>query len=815
MLKVYRSTFWVFLVAGVSFSAWAAPLDLRFKLDHFGYRPADRKIAIAVADPGATVEIRNTADQVVFTIPTGGGSITFRGTDGPHSNDTVWWIDFSSFTTPGTYRLYSPAWNGESYAFDIANDVFTRPGLAAIKALYYQRCGVPKPATYAGPWADTNACHLQDAFCTNQVGHTNRGVLDLTGGWHDAGDYNRYMWYAVADVMVPLFTAFEDNPGVFQDGDLNIPESGNGVPDILDELKFELTWMLKMQLPDGSVLDRVKAAPGDFGTASPPSADTTVRYYENPTLESGSVFTGSMALASRIFAAQGLAADAAAYKTAALNAWNWLLTQGNSSGKVWAAAEIFRLDQTVTSARNYIDSYGWNAFWYEIDDFEWWAALAYLQTPGATASTVNTLRSAFNSRINTLFSNDDLYLAGMADYQYYWGSNRPRALYGLFLLQAAKVGATGMRTAQECREKALEYLHWFHGRNALNMLYLTHMAALGGEHSSWQIYHSWFGNSGSVFSRTNFLGKPASILEPAYPYFSGVDNLGINDNKTSTFGPAPGFLPGGPNKDYPSNPSATPAIPPANANGFDRWYRDWADQTIWQVVSWEITEPSISSQGPYAALAAYFMPALIAATPTPTPTGTQTPPTATVSPTPTTTFTATFTVTPTHTPTPTNTPLSSTTSTPTATVSSTPTPSSTPTATVSPTPTETPTPSIPTLTPAGTFTFTPTAVSTSTGTPTPTPDAPENETIVLYPNPSAGLLKIHFDIAESSGKVQAALYTTAFRKIAQRDFDLRSARGNDLVWPLEEEAGPLANGLYYVRLIWEKGERTLPLVILH
>jgi hypothetical protein len=86
---------------------WSAPVSQAIKLDHFGYRSADTKVAIFTVDPGPTVEVWDTADVTVFRVPADGGVITDRGSDGAPSGDHVWWVDFSAFDTPGSYRLYS------------------------------------------------------------------------------------------------------------------------------------------------------------------------------------------------------------------------------------------------------------------------------------------------------------------------------------------------------------------------------------------------------------------------------------------------------------------------------------------------------------------------------------------------------------------------------------------------------------------------------------------------------------------------------------------------------------------------------------
>lgn len=584
--------------------ASAAPLSLAFKLDHFGYRPADTKIAIVTANPGATVQVRSAVDDsVVFTVPTDGGTITAKGTDGMASGDPVWWVDFSGLAAVGQYRLFSSTIGGQSYDFDVRGDVYATPMRTALKTFYLQRCNTPKTAVLAGNWADAAPCHGGDATTTAAAGHTNYGTRDLRGGWHDAGDYNKYVWGAASGAILNMLRAYEDNPAALRDDDLGIPESNNGLPDLLDEVKVEFDWFLAMQLPSGAVLSQMHV-PG-FAADSPPSADTNLRYYQNPTLESGAVAAGSFALASRIFAAEGQAVYAATLKSAALAAWTWLQTQGGSNQKVWAAAEIFRMDPTQTAARNYVDSYygaQWAGRFFNVVDYDTYAAMTYIETPGATGAVVSNMLQNMSDQVNYIFSTNDLYRNGMPDWSYYWGSNSIRAGYGLFLLAAASAGATGSHSAGECTDHALDILRFFHGQNTLSMVYLTNMAAAGGEHSSFQFYHAWYGDVFNPSSLANYVGKPASVIEPDYPYYKGTDNHGVNDNKASLYGPAPGFVPGGPNKDYGGD-----ATPPLGSVYYNKFYRDWADQAVWTARTWEISENSIGYQGPYVALAASFL----------------------------------------------------------------------------------------------------------------------------------------------------------------------------------------------------------------
>jgi hypothetical protein len=578
------------------------PVDLAIKVDHFGYRPAAAKVAVVSADPGGAVEVRTTAGATVLAIPSQGGSILHKGEDGAPSGDEIWWVDFSPLQATGEYYLYSPALGGRSYLFRIAEDVYWEPLRAAFGTFYRQRCNTPKEAPWAGDWSDAAGCHPGDAAVGPAAGHANHGALDLTGGWHDAGDYNKYVWSATSTAVLALLQAWEQRPELFADGTMPIPEAGNGFSDLLDEVRWELDWMLRMQLPDGSVLSQMHV--DGFASASPPSADTNVRFYHDPSLESGAVFAGTCARAARAFAAAGQTAYAATLEQAALAAWQWLQGEGDAEVKVWAAAELFRLRPDLTAARDYVDGFypnQWSGRFFNPARYDTHAALSYLAAPGATPGVGANMRASVGAQVDYIFANDDLYRNGMPDWSYYWGSNSIRAWYGLFLLEAADLGETGGHAVAAARAHAEDFLHFFHGQNALSMLYLTNMAAHGGEHSSFQLYHAWFGDSTSPSSSALYIGKPAATMEPAYPYFDGVDNHGISDDKVSTLGPAPGLVPGGPNKDYGGD-----AIPPLGSIFYNRFYRDWNDQTVWTARTWEITENSIGYQGPYVALAARF-----------------------------------------------------------------------------------------------------------------------------------------------------------------------------------------------------------------
>ncbi|NIR96290.1 MAG: hypothetical protein GWO08_22445, partial [Gammaproteobacteria bacterium] len=116
------------------------------------------------------------------------------------------------------------------------------------------------------------------------------------------------------------------------------------------------------------------------------------------------------------------------------------------------------------------------------------------------------MKQDVSNQVNYIFSTNDLYRNGLPDWAYHWGSNLPRAATGIFLLNAVKLGETGSHSVQETQQHAQDFLHFFHGQNPLNMVYLTNMASYGGEHSSFQFYHAWYGDTFNAYSLQNFIG---------------------------------------------------------------------------------------------------------------------------------------------------------------------------------------------------------------------------------------------------------------------------------------------------------------------
>lgn len=209
-------------------------LSKNVNVNQVGFLPKARKTAVVRGDFG---------DNVFSIIDSNGKEVYSGKLTGPveaaAAGEQVYQADFSDFTDKGVYTLQSP--NGyDSYSFEINDAVYDDLLKDSFRMLYLQRCGIEIPELDAGVFGHP-VCHDTKATLYG----TNR-KKDVSGGWHDAGDYGRYVVSGVQTVE-DLFLTYEDFPELWSSDEMGIFESGNGIPDILDEAKYELDWLLKMQ----------------------------------------------------------------------------------------------------------------------------------------------------------------------------------------------------------------------------------------------------------------------------------------------------------------------------------------------------------------------------------------------------------------------------------------------------------------------------------------------------------------------------------------------------------------------------------------
>lgn len=210
------------------------PIPIQVKVNQIGYAPDDIKTVLVTSPDDEKFKVVNVDTNETVYI----GSYGVAAFD-KAMGTSIRTGDFTDVKTPGTYQIISSP-SGASYEFEIGDNLYDDIYRDIVLMFYNQRCGSKLDKSISGDFAH-DACHTQEAYV---YGEDPSKTYDVSGGWHDAGDYGRYV-VAGAKAVQDLLLAYEDF-GYAAD-DIGIPESGNGVPDLLDEAKYELDWMLKMQ----------------------------------------------------------------------------------------------------------------------------------------------------------------------------------------------------------------------------------------------------------------------------------------------------------------------------------------------------------------------------------------------------------------------------------------------------------------------------------------------------------------------------------------------------------------------------------------
>lgn len=217
-------------------------------VDQVGYACRSDKLALFLGEqlPETFSVVDAESGQVVYT-----GQIEERETE-DEDGLPVRYGDFTEFVTAGQYYIQA-AMVGQSYAFEIAEDPYAELYHAALKKYYYNRCGLTLSSELAGE-AARPACHTGEAQLR---GESDTG-LDVSGGWHVDEMSSREVSIGCRTINY-LLLAYELYPEVFDDN-MGIPESGNEIPDVLDEVRYEIDWLLKMQdIKSGAVYSAVNS----------------------------------------------------------------------------------------------------------------------------------------------------------------------------------------------------------------------------------------------------------------------------------------------------------------------------------------------------------------------------------------------------------------------------------------------------------------------------------------------------------------------------------------------------------------------------
>ena len=472
----------------------------QIKLNQVGFYPNAPKVAVVTGEVSsadfyiATTNLRDT----VFT-----GKLSDQKQSAYSSTKTRIAV-FSSFTGKGSFVVCVPG-VGTSYVFEINDSVNKSVGRAVLKGYYYQRVSMPLEEKYAGKW-HRSAGHPDTTVYIHPSAATNARpagtVISTPGGWYDAGDYNKYIVNS-GITMGTLFSAYEDFPGYFKHLNTNIPESNDAVPDMLNEIIYNLRWMLTMQdTNDGGVYNKCTNAA--FDAMVMPGVTQLPRYVVQKGTAATLDFAAVTAQAARIlkpFTKQlpGLSDSCLA---ASKKAWAWSLqnpsleynqqemnkkfkpeiTTGGYGDRnfndewMWAAAELF----ITTKENKYFEVVDKHIAelvslpsWSNVGMPAYYSMLRFQKSlPAFAQNDLKIMKSKVleiaNGFIEKVSSNAFATVMGQSVRDFNWGGNANAANQGILLINAYKLTAD-----KKYVYNALSNLDYLLGRNATGYCFVT------------------------------------------------------------------------------------------------------------------------------------------------------------------------------------------------------------------------------------------------------------------------------------------------------------------------------------------------------
>ncbi len=491
--------FWSFLFCFSSLVITGQDSELKIRLNQVGFYPDAPKVAVVAWDHAGEFVIIDTST---------GEEVYKSSLSGPHRSDYSLNVtriaDFSEVIKPGTYKL-NVTGLGYSYPFEIRPAVFNGLAKALIKGYYFQRMSTPLLPEYAGKWSRAEG-HPDTVVIIHPAaaspGRLAGSTISCPRGWYDAGDYNKYIVNS-GITMGTLLSLYEDFPVYFDSLYTNIPESNDMVPDLLNEILWNLRWMLTMQDPyDGGVYNKVTNP--DFDGMIMPSTAVMPRYVVPKGTAATLDFAAVMAQAGRIFKKfkKELPGLSDSCMNSAARAWEWAVNNPNvaynqnlmnkeftpvvntggygdsgfSDEFIWAAAELY----VSTKKRSYYTAY--NIFpdtlmplpsWGNVRLLGYYTLARYAKNLKGEAKRdypmlKDRLVGAADRLAEGVYDRAYQVVMGKTARDFVWGSNSVAANQGILLIQAYKM--TGDRKYPDF---ALGNLDYIMGRNATGYSFVT------------------------------------------------------------------------------------------------------------------------------------------------------------------------------------------------------------------------------------------------------------------------------------------------------------------------------------------------------
>ena len=455
------------------------------KVNQVGYRPSDPKtFAVAEAPGGAqkgdSFKVMDEQGQAVYS-----GVIRQEAVDDVASTgEKVFRVEFSGLTLPGRYTVEIKG--QKSPPFEVGPQVYRSLLKDALRCFYLIRCGVAIDDKVTG--IQHPACHMKDATLKEDNSKTG----DFTGGWHNADDYGKWILEDSLSCswMMWLYELKTKEMADFKD---DIPETGNGIPDLLNQARWALDWMLKMQGADGSVRHKVDAE-DHFASGLSPEKDPYPRYAQTPGSLDAADFTSAMCQAARVFQKTD-PTYAAKCALAAKKAWAWLEKNPDvvkkdpdyvdldpSQEKLWALAEMARLTGDPKLIERFKKEGEISVLKYPSwMEPQFLGYMARYFDPKASGEEKDWIRKALIQHCDNLASASKAngYGVAMAPGDYYWECNEHLlGKTGALLFGYAATGDKAYRDA------ALGQMNWFLGENSLSFSFVT-------GHGENSVKHPW------------------------------------------------------------------------------------------------------------------------------------------------------------------------------------------------------------------------------------------------------------------------------------------------------------------------------------
>jgi endoglucanase len=443
------------------------------KVNQLGYLPDAHKYFVVSEVSGGPKK------GDAFRVLDNGGKTALSGglkndavDDKTSTGEKVFQGDFSELKKPGLYTVEIGGL--KSQPFEIKKDLYRPIFKDALRCFYTIRCGTAIDDKVVG--LKHEACHMKDA-----PSHEDATILDLTGGWHNADDYGKWVLEESLSCSWMLWL-YEFKEKQMADLKINIPESGNKMSDLLNQARWGLDWMMKMQRPDGGVLHKVDGE-DHFCTGTPPEKDPYARYSKKPgTIDAGD-FIGTMCLASRAYRKADPAYADKCLK-AARKAWKWLEQNPNvvevdsdykdtdpSQEKIWALGEMAR----TTGDKALLERFEKEAPLGRLKQASWmepqfFGYMALCFDPKAPAKLKESIRLALAGVCDNLAKTSEAsgYGVAHAANEYWWESNEN-------LLNKTNLLLFGYEATGDLRyrEAALRQMNWLLGGNSLGFSFVT------------------------------------------------------------------------------------------------------------------------------------------------------------------------------------------------------------------------------------------------------------------------------------------------------------------------------------------------------